>query len=110
MDNTGGHCVLGSPQMFGDDNEAPSSDVTNNIQALDISHLELDYQLHLHATEFEEFLVKIYFSELAWYWVHGFPVEQRQDIMEDKIPAELEEFLVRVFTSSDTGKVRPELC
>lgn len=107
MDNAGGHCVLGSPQMFGNDNDTPSSDVTSNdgIQVLDISHLDLDYQLHLHATEFEEFLVKTYFSELAWYWAHEFPPAHRQDVKEDKIPAELEEYLARVFTSSSIGKM-----
>jgi hypothetical protein len=55
-----------------------------------------DVDIILHATSFEEFLVRVYFSQWTNYVVNAYELECEE--LDKNIPDNVKEYLIRVYT------------
>jgi hypothetical protein len=104
LDAQGGECVIGTevnlasmangPGPDGDDSDDEEDDEVNIMDYVDIDHAEV----RLHATGFEEFLIRTYFAEWASFF--GSPDDDTQEKRE--LPQALREHLYKAF--SDRGR------
>jgi hypothetical protein len=118
LDRDGGHCILGSTYNFQFYYDQPSSTYDDLSDTSDRVHIRsqrlrkqeklqaaltttdrevgceivcdaIDFDLQLHATSFEEFLVRTYYEEWATWFTDDEP---------GNLPDPLKEYLVHVFS------------
>jgi hypothetical protein len=114
LDPEGGGCILGSPDRLegldttndgdSDENEGPGQKDANARsflseieEKLNVGIAEMDkdgLEITLCATNFEDFVARIYFREWVWYSISRF---DRDDTLDGQIPR-LKEYLVKIFS------------